>query len=340
MKVSDLVFRAGSILKDAYLQSAEIVRRVYLPNGADGEYTIRTIVFELGKALKGDPKHDLLLENFDRVIIKRCSEYFVKVKIEGEVKFPGTYVMKKGSRLSDLIRRSGGYTKRAFLPGAFFTRRSVKEIQEKTLKRFIAEQKSKVLQLETEASMKAVNQEVLRKIQTSIEARRRLLTELENTPVVGRLSIRLDPGDDFENCPFNLEIKDGDDLTIPETPVSITLQGEVFNSGSVIFQKGKRLEFYINKAGGFRETADQERIYIVKPDGSAVPRSAGSESAIRWDVENLRWVRGRVGRIIERGDIIIVPPTSTVVSGYDLTKDIVDIIFKIAMAAGVVVGLF
>ena len=122
--------------------------------------------------------------------------------------------------------------------------------------------------------------------------------------------------------------------------MSITLQGEVFNPGSVLFVEGKRLEYYINRAGGFRESADAERLYVIKADGSARPRSAGSGWAIRWDAENFRWVRGRVGRIIERGDIIIVPPTSTVVSGYDLTKDIVDIVFKIAMATGVVVGLF
>jgi polysaccharide export outer membrane protein len=340
MRVSDLVFRAGGVSKVAYLAKAEIVRRVYRGGAESGEYTVKTIEFNLGGALGGDDKEDLHLENYDRVIIKRCSDYFVSVTVEGEVSFPGTYVMQKGYRLSDLIRRAGGFTQRAFLPGTFFTRHAVREIQEKTLQRFVAEQKSKVLQMETELSMKAVNDEVLRKIQSSIEARKRLLQELENTPVVGRLSIRLEKGEAFTSSIFNLELKDGDYLRIPEVPVSITLQGELFNTGSVLFIEGRRLEYYVNMAGGFREGADRERIYIIKADGSARPRSAGGGRHIRWDSENARWVRGRLGRVIERGDIIIVPPTSTVVSGYDLTKDIVDILFKIAMAAGVVVSLF
>jgi protein involved in polysaccharide export with SLBB domain len=340
MRVSDLVFRAGSVLREAYLDRAEIVRRVPARGGNAAEYTVRTIEFDLGAALRGDAKHNLLLENFDRVIVKKCSEYFVSVEIEGEVRFPGIYVMKKGARLSDLILRAGGFTERAFLPGAFFTRENVKKIQEKTLKRFLAEQKTKVLELETQLSAQAVNETVLRKIQSSIEARKRLLAELEKTPVAGRLAIRVETGKAFEKSAFNLELRQGDSLRIPVVPVSITLQGEVFNPGSVLFVESKRLEYYINRAGGFREGADAERLYVIKADGSARPRSAGSGWAIRWDAENFRWVRGRVGRIIERGDIIIVPPTSTVVSGYDLTKDIVDIVFKIAMATGVVVGLF
>jgi hypothetical protein len=34
-----------------------------------------------------------------------------------------------------------------------------------------------------------------------------------------------------------------------------------------------------------------------------------------------------------------VPPAITVVSGWDVTKDIVDIVFKIALAAGTVAGI-
>ena len=60
------------------------------------------------------------------------------VQISGEVQFPGTYYVRPGERLSDLIARSGGYTQEASLNGAIFTREAVR-VQERARARELAE---------------------------------------------------------------------------------------------------------------------------------------------------------------------------------------------------------
>jgi polysaccharide export outer membrane protein len=339
MRVSDLVFRAGNITPETYLGEAEIMRRVHDP-GPEGSYRLLGLKIDLGKALQGLPEHDLRLENFDRLVVRRTVDYFVQVEVRGEVRFPGTFLMPKGSKLADLVRRAGGFTREAFLPGSFFAREEIRRIQEEAQERFLADQKTKLVDLEAEAQAAAQNADAVAKIRESVRLRRQLLDELQKVKPAGRLSIVLSEGAEFEASPENLDLRDGDLLAVPQVPVSVTVHGEVFNPGSVLYTEGKRVEYYINQAGSLKEGADEGRIYVVKADGRAYSRSGGGAFTVRWDAENLRWVRHRLGRMVDRGDIVIVPPRSVVVGDMDLTKDIVDILYKIALSAGVVAGVF
>jgi protein involved in polysaccharide export with SLBB domain len=338
MRVSDLVFKAGNITAEAYLPQAEIVRRVPDPS-KPGSYRLDTLTLDLGKALLGEKKNDLLLDNFDRLIVRKSSDYFVEVQADGEFRFPGSYLMPKGSRLTDLVRRAGGYTDDAFLDGAFFSRKNLQAIQQKAKERFVTDQKAKLIDLEAQAEASSGDAAAAARIRESIRTRRRLLAELESIQAVGRLAIRLSRDEKFEASPHNLVLRDGDALRMTETPVSVTVQGDVFAPGSVLFAEGKRIEYYVNQVGGMKEDADELRIYVVKADGRAHSRAAPGAFSIRWDAENLRWVRHRLGRVVDRGDVIIVPPKQVVVKGYDLTKDIVDILYKIALSAGVLAGI-
>ncbi|MHC4599405.1 MAG: SLBB domain-containing protein, partial [Planctomycetota bacterium] len=338
MRVSDLVFRAGNITAEAYLDHAEILRRTY-DASAPATYRLETLSLDLGKALQGDKKHDRLLENFDRLIVRRTSDYYVEVEVKGEVRFPGVYLMPKGSKLTDLIARAGGYTQDAYLAGAFFTREELRRIQEQAKERFITDQKAKMIELEGQAQAMASDVQAQARIRESVRTRRRLLDELAGIHAAGRLAIRLDRGLEFADSPHNLVLRHGDGLSIPETPVSVTVQGEVFAPGSVLHTEGKRIEYYVNQVGGMKEDADEDRMYLVKADGRAYSRSAKGAFAVRWDANNLRWVRNRLGRVVDPGDVIMVPPKRIVVSGSDLTKDVVDILYKIALSAGVLAGI-
>ena len=70
----------------------------------------------------------------------------VRVTISGEVKRPGNYAMFQGEKLSDLINRAGGFTDKAFLRGAIFTRRSVAAEQRKALNRMADQMERDLLQ--------------------------------------------------------------------------------------------------------------------------------------------------------------------------------------------------
>ena len=93
VRVADLVKMAGGLTRLAALDRAEIVR-------VDDNRTYRTIYFDLGKAMEGDPKENLLLESEDHVRIHSVMEtrYRKTVTAVGEVNNPADYVLTQGMR--------------------------------------------------------------------------------------------------------------------------------------------------------------------------------------------------------------------------------------------------
>ena len=78
-------------------------------------------------AMAGDPAHNVAFELNDYLFVRSVPEWdlYKAVAVAGQVKYPGTYTIQKGETLSSLIARAGGYTDRAYLRGATFTRSSV-----------------------------------------------------------------------------------------------------------------------------------------------------------------------------------------------------------------------
>ena len=126
MTVSDLV-RAGAGLDEAaYVGGAELTRYAVV----DGERRqIATLEVDLAAALAGDVAADLVLQPFDFLVVKELPQWSEQetITVGGEVRFPGTYPIRRGETLSSVLKRAGGLTDLAFPEGAVFTRKSLRE---------------------------------------------------------------------------------------------------------------------------------------------------------------------------------------------------------------------
>jgi protein involved in polysaccharide export with SLBB domain len=125
MHLSDLIFRAGSLKNTAYMDTAEVAR--IEPDG-----TVKKVNVDLQAALKGDPRHDLILKENDGIFIRKRPDSEPKiVSISGEVKRPGSYSVSKDETFSQLLERAGGLTEKAYTEGMLFFRRkeSVEQFQ-------------------------------------------------------------------------------------------------------------------------------------------------------------------------------------------------------------------
>jgi len=102
MRVGDLLKREEQVLPDTYRARGEIVH-----TALDG--TTRFQTFDVDKALAGDPTHNLLLEDRDRVELFRMEDLRLPrlVTVLGPVARPGIYSFHEGMRASDLIFRAG-----------------------------------------------------------------------------------------------------------------------------------------------------------------------------------------------------------------------------------------
>jgi protein involved in polysaccharide export with SLBB domain len=113
----DAIYLAGGITTDAKLDDAQIYRK--LPNGE-----VKILSVNLGRALAGDPKEDLLLEAKDRIIVHRDLTKLdpPTVSILGEVAKPGKYPLGTNISAADLVRLAGGFKRGAYTTSADLSR--------------------------------------------------------------------------------------------------------------------------------------------------------------------------------------------------------------------------
>lgn len=103
MRVSQLVLLAGSVLPEAYLDRADLLRLT-----PDQKYEI--IPVDLKGALSGDATKDLALQRGDILKVAKQAEAMPmpEVQIAGYVRNPGKYPRREGMKVSDLIFAAGG----------------------------------------------------------------------------------------------------------------------------------------------------------------------------------------------------------------------------------------
>ena len=121
MTVSDLVRAGGGTSDSAYGRKAELIR-YQVVNGETRRTELLTV--DLAAALRGDPRANLQLRAFDTLSVKEVPEWESQesVTMQGEVRFPGAYVIRRGETLKSVLDRAGGLTPYAFPEGSVFTR--------------------------------------------------------------------------------------------------------------------------------------------------------------------------------------------------------------------------
>lgn len=104
----DLLFQAGGPSPDAWLDSAQIFRRL-----DDG--TTKVLSVNLRNAIDGNPTDNLVLQPLDRVVVQRQPELAEpqSVYIQGDVANPGRYPISADMHVSDLVRSAGGLLRSA-----------------------------------------------------------------------------------------------------------------------------------------------------------------------------------------------------------------------------------
>jgi protein involved in polysaccharide export with SLBB domain len=338
MTVSELLEAAGGPEKNAYLKSAELTRRNITQTGMETQ----KIDIDLRRVLEKDPEHDLLLQDYDHLIVRSIPELEFDrfVEIQGEVMFPGRYPIIRGERLSSLIERAGGYTNRAYLKGAVFTRQSAKIVQRRRMDRLISEIEEAVLTSTDIAISGALDQETVETQQLSLKAKRELLAKLRAAQIDGRVVVRLSDVERLRGSRHDLELEKGDVLQIPETPGVVHVVGQVFNPTSILYDPSWSVEYYLTKVGGVKKEADEKQISVIRADGSVVSIAQKDHGKVSWDSDVNAWnFGGFMSMKLNPGDTIVVPYKLDRFLALKTTKDIATTVFQLALAAGVVAAL-
>jgi len=338
MTVKDLIMAGGNLKKEAFKDEAELVR-FKLVDGA----LMKTEVlnFDVAKAVAADPQENLELKEYDRIFIKRIPKWLeqIRVSIDGEVKYPGDYYMREDEKLSSLIERAGGFTKDAYLRGAFFTRERVRQVQRQRLEDLISRMEQEISAETGIEATGAMSREEVEAFRLSLEAKKALLQKLREARVTGRMVIQLAQLEVFKDSKFDMRLEDGDRLEIPKEPQSVNVLGEVYNPTAFLYERGKKANFYLSRAGGPTANAEKDEMYIIRADGSVLRRSQ-SGSAYTWDPETNRWTSGSFSAAdIYPGDSVLVPRKLVKIHWIKEAKDITQILFQMAVVVGVLAAI-
>lgn len=162
--------------------------------------------------------------------------------------------MAAGETINDLIQKAGGYTENAYQFGAVYQNEDAKLINELS---------KEVLYQEFLDNILAVSQQNISGFDLTPIVQ--LTEEIRNTAVNGRVVIDLLN----EATIDRYNIKEGDELFIPETNNVVYVYGETSTEGAVMFSENKDVEYFVNKSGGFKKFAAKESIYILHPNGES-----------------------------------------------------------------------
>ena len=244
--IEDLIIQAGGLLESASTAQVDVMRRVRSPKSKVPTEEIGKVYrFEIKDGFVVDGKEPFVLEPFDVVAVRRSPGYQKQrlVILDGEVVFEGRYALvRKNERVSDLIKRAGGVTPDAYTGGGRLIRRMNEE--ERAVR---------------EATILAARQK--REDGDSISLERLAVNDYYN------VGIELDKALENPGSDYDVILREGDRLIVPERVSTVTVNGQVLSPNTVAYLKNKPLKYYISQAGGYADRAKKNRVYVVYMNG-------------------------------------------------------------------------
>lgn len=287
MSVSTLIEAAGGLTYNAFTINAELARTVI--SSKDERASIDVERIDLRKAIQGGTADDAILVGRDRLNILEKPNVKLQstVTLQGEVRFPGTYTVRQGETLGELLERAGGLTEFAHPQGAIFTREALRLQEQKLLNQYAADMRAETAKktFRADSNMSSVISDPDKTL--------KFVEEASRSKALGRMVVQLNRIlKDERSADFMLE--DGDFLFVPTFRNTVSIMGEVQVPITYLLDNKLDVDDYLNKAGGAKKQADEDRIFVVRADGSVYKPTSGY------------WF-GNNHEELKAGDTIVVP---------------------------------
>lgn len=258
MTIEDMLIQAGGLLEAAATTKVDVTRRIKDPKSTSFSSVLgKTFTFDIKDGLVVGGEENFYLEPFDEIYVRKSPAYRKQqnVVIAGEVLFGGNYaLMKKNERLSDLVSKAGGVTPDAYVKGARLIRKMTEEEQRR--------------------QADAVRMAQMGEGKDSISVEKLNISDTYTVGINLGKAIA-NPGSDFD-----LVLREGDILFIPEYINTVKISGAVMYPNTVLYKKGESLRFYINQAGGYGNLAKKKKAYVVYMNGTVSRLKARDRKAI------------------------------------------------------------
>lgn len=244
--IDDLILMAGGLQQGASLARVDVARRVIDPFSLRPTGEIAKIYqFALSEGYVMNPDSSFRLLPYDVVTVRQSPGYEPQrsITITGEVLFSGQYTLqKRNERLTDILRRTGGLTENSYPKGASLRRK-------------------------LSADERLAREEMQRLAKSKQNSSDSISTEMLNLDEVYTVGIDLEKAINNPGSSYDVVLRDGDVLNIPELVSTVSVSGDVLFPNTVTYVPGKKFKYYVEQAGGFGEKARKKQCYIVYMNG-------------------------------------------------------------------------
>ena len=242
--IEDLIIQAGGLTDAASTARVDVSRRIIDPKATTYRKEIsQNFTFTLKDGLLIDGDRSFTLMPYDEVIVRSSPGYMPQrnILVSGEVLYEGAYALyKKNLRLSDVIAMAGGVTDQAYVRGARIERPLNED------EKFRLDHLLKMAQVQGGSGLDASKMGQDTVYYVGIELDKALAN----------------PGSDYD-----VVLREGDRLVVPEYSGTVKINGNVMHPNTVAYMQGKNYKWYINKAGGYGNGAKKSKAYILYQNG-------------------------------------------------------------------------
>lgn len=258
MTLEDLIIRAGGLRESASTVRVDVSRRIKDPKSTHSTDSIgQMFTFALKDGFVIDGEQGFTLQPYDQVFVRRSPGYQAQqnVQVTGEVIFGGTYAMTTTEeRLSDLVKKAGGATPKAYLHGAKLIR--VANDEEKKRMRDV---------------INLMNRQFGEAMMDSLGIR------VEDTFSVG---IDLEKAMAQPGSEYDLVLREGDVLSVPKLNNTVKVNGAVMMPNTVGYLSGENANYYLDQAGGYALNAKKSKKFVIYMNGQVARIKGRSKDKI------------------------------------------------------------
>ena len=295
--------------------------------------TTSLLPFNLGRlVLEGDASQNLELLPGDVVTIFSKADINVPqaqqtrfVRLEGEFVSSGVYSVLPGETLRQLVKRAGGITSEAYLYGSEFTRESTRRVQQQRLNEYVDQIALEASAIASANASRSINPQDSAAVAAAQAQNQNIVNSLRQARSTGRIVLGLpDDSTSVTQLP-DLPLEDGDRFIVPRFPLTVSVDGAVYNQNSFVYDPRRRVGDYIRLAGGANRDADRNRAYVIRAGGSVISKQYSSSlRGNRFDSLH-----------VTQGDTVVIPLNLDKGKTMRLIVDIAQIVgqFGIAIAA-------
>jgi protein involved in polysaccharide export with SLBB domain len=273
--IEDFIMQAGGLTETASAVNVLVSRRVFNPKATTKDSIMaQSFSFTLKDGFVIDGEEGFKLQPYDEVYVRQSPGYGIQrnVTVDGEVLFGGNYPLtKENERLSDLVKKCGGFTNLAYVEGARLERR----MNEAERLRYL--ESSKMQKKQDEDALIEMALKSGRSIGDLDNIRQTKREELTNIPYTYFVGIELDKAIANPGSDEDLVLREGDRLFVPVYNGTVKINGEVMYPNTVGYEAGKKASYYIDMAGGYGNKAKKSKAYIIYMNGDVARVSKGAK---------------------------------------------------------------